>query len=338
MFMSASFQQVVQDIRAGKFAPVYFLSGEEVYYIDEVEKEILKHAFQPGEEDFNLDILYGKDISSFKDVINICQQYPVFANRRVVILREAQHLSKKEHWEHLANYLNAAMDTTILIVLYKHKSLDKRWEVTKKIVSKTLYFEANKLKDSELPLWIQKYIESAGLRIDPNSAAVIADNLGNDLSRIVNETEKLTMVLPKGAQVDAEAIEKYIGISRDFNSIELLNAVQRNDVSKAVKIIDYFSKNPKAAPFPLVIGLFYSFYQKLWLYFQLSPQERSDDKLLGGYYQAQNVKNVARNFTPSRAEKAIAILSEYDVKSKGVGNKSASEHELMLEMVYKLLH
>lgn len=336
--MAASFQQVIQDIRSGKFASVYFLSGEEVYYIDEIEKEILKHAFQPGEEDFNLDILYGKDISNLKEVTNICQQYPVFASRRVVIVREAQHLNKKDQWEPLSNYINNAMDTTVLVILFKHKNLDKRWEVTKKIVSKAMYFEAAKLKDSELPVWIRNYIESAGLKIDAQHASVIADNLGNDLSRIVNETEKLTMVLPKGSVVDADAIEKYIGISRDFNSLELLIAVQRNQVAKAVKIIDYFSKNPKAAPFPLVIGLFYSFYQKLWLYFQLSPQERNDDKLLGGYYQAQNVKNVARDFTPSRAEKAIAILAEYDVKSKGVGNKNASEHDLMLEMVYKLLH
>ncbi len=340
--MSVSYQQIIQDIEKGKFAPVYFLAGEESFFIDEIEKAILKHAFQPGEEDFNLDIAYGKDISGISEILNICQQYPVFASRRVVVVREAQHLSRKDQWEPLANYVKQPMDSTVLVILFKHKLLDKRWDVTKKIVSSSLYFESGKLKEDEVPHWIKRWIESAGFRIDQNNSMTIAENLGNDLSRIVNETEKLTLILPQGAVIDAEAIEKYIGISRDYNSFELSNAVQQHNIAKAVKIIDYFSKNPKSGPFPLIIGTLYTFFSRMWLYYQMSPDEKRNDahlnKVLGGYYGAMNVKSAARFYSAQKSEQAIALLAEYDVRSKGVDNKNTSEYELMLELIYKLMH
>lgn len=340
--MSVSYQQIVQDVQKGSFAPVYFLAGEESFFIDEIENAILKSAFQPGEEDFNLDIAYGKDITGVSDILTICQQYPVFAARRVVVLREAQHLNRKEQWEALASYLKQPMDSTVLLVLFKHKTLDKRWDVSKKIQASAVYFESNKLKEEEVASWIKRWIEHSGFQIDQNHSMIIAENLGNDLARIVNETEKLTLVLPKGAVIDADAIEKYIGISRDYNSFELSNAVQQYNISKAVKIIDYFSKNPKSGPFPLVIGTLYAFFSRLWLYYQLSPDEKRNDsylnKVLGGYYGAMGVKNATRYYSAQKSEQAIALLAEYDVRSKGVGNKNTGEHDLMLELIYKLMH
>jgi len=340
--MSVAYQQIIKEVTQGRFAPVYFLSGEEAYFIDEVEKAILAHAFQPGEEDFNLDILYAKDISNLNELISTCRQYPVFAARRVVLLREAQSLNKQEQWAALESYLVQPMESTVLVISFKHKTIDKRWSVTKKITARAVYLEAAKLKDHELPGWITGLIESKGFSIDPSSALLLAENLGNDLSRIVNEAEKLALSLRKGEVVNAEVIELYIGISRDYNNLELLNAIQSYNTSKAVRIIDYFSRNPKAGPMPLVIGTLYSFFSKLWLYYQLSPEERRNDaalnKFLGGYYGAQNVKNATRFYPPQKSEQAIALLAEYDARSKGIGNKNTGEHALMLELIYKLMH
>lgn len=340
--MSLTYQKIIQDVKGGKFAPVYFLSGEEVFFIDEVENAILKSVLNPGEEDFNLDILYGKDISSLNEIITICQQYPVFSERRLVILREAQHLNRKESWEPLVNYLKQPMTSTTLVILFKHKSLDKRWEVTKKILANSTCLEAAKIKEEELGPWIKNWIGSIGFKINDQYAQLIAENLGNDLSRIVNESEKLSLALPKGSNIDGEIIEKYIGISRDYNSLELLIAIQQHQLSKAVKIINHFSKNPKSGPLPLVIGILYGFFSKLWLFYQFSLVEKGNNdlvnKTLGGYYQAKGVMNATKFYNAQQSEKAISLLAEYDLKSKGVNNKNASESDLMLELIYQLMH
>lgn len=340
--MSSTYQKIIQDVKAGKFASVYFLSGEEVFFIDEIEKVILKSVLQPGEEDFNLDILYGKDISNLNEIITICQQYPVFSERRLVVLREAQNLSRKENWEPLVSYLKQPMTSTTLVILFKGKSLDKRWDVSKKILAHSETFEAAKLKEEQLAPWIKNWMVSIGFTINDHHAQVIADNLGNDLSRIVNESEKLILALPKGSIINAEIIEKYIGISRDYNSFELSNALQQYQLSKAVKIINHFSKNPKSGPFPMVIGSIYNLFSKLWLYYELSPSERSNNDLVnktfGGYYFAKNIINASKFYSAEQSEKAIALLADYDLKSKGVNSKNASDSDLMLELVYKLMH
>ena len=228
------------------------------------------------------------------------------------------------------------------MILFKHKSLDKRWDVTKKILAQAETFEATKLKEDQLAPWIKNWMEGIGFKINDQNAHVIAENLGNDLSRIVNESEKLTLALPKGATINAEAIEKYIGISRDYNSFELSNAIQLHQLPKAVKIINHFSKNPKAGPLPLVIGSMYGFFSKLWLYYQLTLVEKRDsdfvNKAIGGYYVVNNVKNATKFYSPAQSEKAIELIAEYDLKSKGVNNKNASESHLMLELVYRIMH
>lgn len=337
-----SYQQLIQQVKKGQFQPIYFLAGEETFFIDQVEKAILQNAFPAGGEEFNLDVVYGRDISSVAEVISTCQQYPSFAERRVVVVREAQHINKKDSWTPLLTYLGQLMPTTVLIVLYKNRKLDKRWEVSKKLIASKYYHEYAKLSERDLAPWIKSQVEAFGFQIDFKSAEIIADNLGNDLSRIVNELEKLTLVLQKGDVVDAIAIEKYIGISREYNTFELSSAVENRDVVKAVKIIDYFSKNPKSGPFPLVIGTLYSFFSKLWLFYNLSPADRANDsqlnKALGGYYRVQGVKRASRIYPPHKAEEAIALLAEYDLKSKGVGSKNQSESELMLELIYKLMN
>ncbi len=340
--MSVSYQQLIQEANRGKFKPVYFLAGDEPFFIDEVEQAILKNAFPNGGEEFNLDIVYGRDISDLSEVIGICRQYPTFSERRVVVVREAQHLNKKDNWNHLLTYLKHPVESTVLIVLYKNKKPDKRWEVTKTLIAHSLYFELSKLREQELSFFIKSHTESLGLSIDMTNSILIAENLGNDLSRITNELDKLKLVLPQNSVVDSSAVEKHIGISREYNTLELSSAIEQYNLPKAIRIIDYFSKNPKSAPFPLVIGLLYSFFSKLWL-FHTFPQNQKQDqaflnKTLGGYYRVQSVRNASKYYNARKSEQAIAILAEYDLKSKGLGSKNISESELMLELVYKLMN
>ena len=335
-----TYRQIVQSIQQDKYASVYFLTGEETFFIDEIERLILQNALQPAEKDFNLDLCYGKDLASINDILTICRQYPVFAERRIVVVREAQYLNRKDQWMALSDYLEQPLLSTILIILFKHKKLDKRWEVTKKIMNKSVYLESDRLREYEVAPWIKEWLGMMDFEIDDWHAKMIADNLGNDLSRVANELEKLKLALPKGAKITADDIEKYIGISREYNTLELSDAVQRKDIAKAISIINYFSKNPKSGPFPLVIGILYAFFSKLWLFYQLQPNERSNMGLLmkilrGG---ANGIVNASRLYSPDQAEKAIALLAEYDVKSKGVDNRNTSEYGLMLELVHKLMH
>lgn len=339
--MSASYQKILKEVQQGKFSPVYFLAGEESFFIDEIERAIIKHAFPSGGKEFNLDITYGRDLDSFRDVLSVCQQYPSFAERRVVVIREAQALNRKEKWDSLISYLKQPMPSTVLVILYKGKGLDKRWGVTKSLTKASFYHEFVKLKDQEVVPWVRSWINALGYQIDQPNTLLIVDNLGNDLSRLANEINKLSLVLPKGAVVDAAAIEKYIGISREFNTLELSNAIKNNDLAKAVRIIDYFFKNPKSGPMPLVIGVLYGFYSKLWLFHNLPNNKKADGAYLNqvlGYYNAKDAKRIAAYYTPAKSEYAISLLAEYDMRSKGVGNKSISEHELMLELIYKLMN
>lgn len=333
---------ILKDVRSGKFSPVYFLSGEETYYIDQVEEAILMHALAPGEADFNLDILYSKDYNQLSDVLNICQNYPVFANRRVVVLREAQHY-KVDVWKQLENYVQSPMESTVLVICHKHKSLDKRTSFAKLVDKHCVLMITDKLKEYQVSGWIRDYIQSKSFRIDQFVADLLADNLGGDLSRIANEVEKLELALEKGATVTQDVVDKYIGISRDFNNIEFLSAIQDGNISKAIRIVDYFRQNPKAGPVPMLIGTLYGFYSKLWLIHQLALETHNLDSAItsvAGNYPVvvQSYKKAARLYPLPKTEKAIELLSEYDVRSKGIGNHETDDAALMTELVYRLIH
>ncbi|MCZ2392340.1 MAG: DNA polymerase III subunit delta [Chitinophagales bacterium] len=340
--MNLSFQQIIKDLNEKKFSPIYFLTGEEPFFIDEIEKIILSSVLQPGEADFNQSIVYGKDISGMGDIISLCNQYPVFSERRLVILREAQALSRKDQWEIFESYLNRPLSSTVLVILFKHKKLDKRWDITKKIMADSVFFESAKIKDEQLAPWVKSQIESMGFVINGQHSATIADNIGNNLQIVINELEKLNAVLPIGAVIDADIIEKYIGVSKEYNVTELSKAIQNRDIAKAVQIIDYFSKNPKSGSIQLVISVLYILFSKLWLFYHFSLDERRNDTFLrtalGGYYAANDVKSASRYYSLQKSEQAIALLTEYDGRSKGIQNKNMKERELMLELVYRIMN
>jgi DNA polymerase III subunit delta len=341
--MSATADQIIRQVRSGNFSCVYFLCGEETYYIDQVEQSILEHAFQPGEQDFNLDVLYSKDIQHLNDVMNACQAYPAFATRRVVVLREAQHIKKADDWAALELYLKSPMPSTVLVICYKGKTPDKRTSFYKSLEKNAVLLVAEKMKEQQLPSWIASYIKSRGFQIADEAAQLLADNLGNDIARIVNELDKLDLALEKGAWIDQKVIEQYIGISRDYNSLELSNAVQDHNVIKAVKIIKYFEQNPKAGPPPLIVGTLYAFFIKLWLLYEIPPEQRRSDaevsKILGvSPYAVPRFKASMRHYSARHTSKAVAILSEYDARSKGINNHMTPDHALMTELIYKLMH
>lgn len=341
--MSTEAGAIIRDIEKGQFAPVYFLCGEETYYIDQIESAILKYAFQPGEADFNLDILYAKDIQGVNDIVNACQVYPAFAQRRVVILREAQQFNKPEQWKAMEAYLQQPTLSTVLVVCHKHKVPDKRTSFAKLLEKKTVYLAAEKLKEHQVASWIKDYVNKRAYKIDDTCAQLLADNLGSDVSRIVNEIDKLELALDKGVIISQEIIEKYIGISRDYNNLELSNAIQNRDVVKAITILKYFENNPKAGPAPLIIGTLYSFFIKMWQLYQLSPEERKNDadiaRALGmAPFMATRFKQSMRHYSAAKSEQAIALLTEYDGRTKGINSRTTPESALMKELVYKLMH
>lgn len=333
---------VMKDIQSGKFAPVYVLSGEESFYIDKVEEALLKSALAPGEADFNQDIFYGKEAENKAiDVVNACINYPVFANRRVVLIREAQHL-KKDDWEKLESYAKQPMSTTILIISHKHKNIDKRTSFSKLIDKSYVLMESPRLKEHQLPDWISRYIQSRSFRLDKEVAEMLAENLGNDLARISNEVEKLELALEKGTVVNKDIIEKYIGISRDYNSFELSNAIQDGNVVKAVKIMDYFGKNPKAGPLPVLIATLYGFFIKLWQVHQGIKEGKNPDNAITSVginpYFSGAYKKAMALYPLEKTERAIYLLAEYDARSKGIDNHATTEAQLMTELIFKIMH
>ncbi|MCO5247811.1 MAG: DNA polymerase III subunit delta [Chitinophagales bacterium] len=341
--MVQSFPEIIRDLKNGQLANIYFLCGEEPYFSDEVEKLILKNALSDFERDFNQDILYGKDVARMSDVISICQQYPSFSQRRLVILREAQSFNKKEQWEAFESYIHQPVDTTVFVILYKHKKLDGRWSLKKVLTSskKSVFMEAGKLRDYEIPGWINDYMTGQGYKIQHDSTKLIAESLGDDLSRVVKELDKLSLVIDKGGEITAEKIEKYIGISRDYNSFELSKSLVTKDLSKAVKIITYFSQNPKAGPFPLIITAFFSVFSGLWLYYSSSPQDLRNSaylyKILKYKGRIDEVTTAAKFYNAQQTERALHLIAEYDAKSKGVNNKNTTDDQLLLELVYKIM-
>jgi len=341
--VAASADQIIRQVNNGDFSPIYFLCGEESYYIDQVEQAILEHALQPGEQDFNLDIYYSKDIESLTDIVTACQAFPAFAARRVVVLREAQNFKKIEQWELIMPYLNQPMHSTVLVICHREKTPDKRTAFYKLLEKKAVVLVADKMKDYQVPKWIDAYVRSRGFNLDQEAAQLLADNLGNDIARIVNEMDKLQLALEKGAFVDSKVIEKYIGISRDYNNLELVNAVQDHNVVKAIRIVKYFESNPKAGPIPMIIGTLYGFFIKLWQVHEMPAAQRQNDaevaRTIGvAPFVATRLKASMKYYSAAKTEQAIAILCEYDARSKGINNHMTSENALMTELIYKLMH
>ncbi|MDC1355699.1 DNA polymerase III subunit delta [Flavobacteriaceae bacterium] len=327
--------QLKTDIKGSKIAPIYFLMGEESYYIDILSDYIESHVLAEEEKGFNQMVLYGKDVS-IQDIVSNAKRYPMMADRQVIIVKEAQNLSKTI--EQLVDYAKNPQPTTVLVFNYKYKTLDKRKALYKTLSKSSVVFESKKIYDDKIPSWIQSFLSTKQLTITPKACLMLAEFLGNDLSKIANELHKLALVVGSQNEVTPDIIEENIGISKDYNNFELQKAIGHLDHKKAYQIVNYFAQNSKQHPFVLTISILYMYFSKLMkLHTVRDKTSGAVAKALGvNPYFVNEYITVSRNFPMKRISGILETLRIYDTKSKGVG-ANLSPRDLYNELIYNIL-
>ncbi len=327
---------IIKNIKQHQFEKIYFLHGEEPFFIDAITDAIVENAMDDSERDFNQTIVYGKECE-VGAIIADAKSYPMMGERRLVIIKEAQEFKDIDLLE---SYFNNPVDTTIFVICYKHKKFDTRKKLIKIAAANGLVFLSEKVRDYKLVDWISSYAKEVGYQITPKAAMLLAEFLGTDISRVVNELDKLSILIEKGTAINEVHIEENIGISKDYNFFELANAFAERDYLKASKIVNYFEKNPKMGPLIPVISNLFSYHTKLMrIHFSKDKSPAALASVLGvaPFLVAQYTK-AAKIYNPKKLAENIAILQEYDLKSKGIDNSSSSDGELMKEMVYRLMN
>ena len=330
------FKALLKEIQNKNFKPIYALHGEEPYYIDLLCDAIIKHALNDEERDFNQSIFYGRD-ADLQTLISEAKGYPLMAERRLVVLREAQDFKDIYELEHYCSNLS---DSTVFVICFKYKNLDGKRKLVKEIATKGVVFKSEKVRDYQLVTWITDYVKSVGFDITSKASALLSDFLGNDLSRIVNELDKLAIVLEPGTRVSDVHIEENIGISKDYNVFELTNALAKRDTAKVFTIAHYFSKNPKDHSIVMIIPQLFKLYSNL-MRVHFSPNKNPDylAKTMGVHpFFVKDYLNQAQTHSPKVLANNVAILHEYDLKSKGVGNSTVSDGELLKELLFQLMN
>ncbi len=340
--MKQSPEAVIKDIKAGKSAPVYFLQGEESFYIDQVSDYIEMHALPEHEKGFNQVVLYGKDVD-FATVLNNARRYPMMADRQVVIVKEAQEIQdfkKEDKIAMLMAYLKEPLASTILVFCHKHKSLDKRKSISKTINEYAVVVESGKIYDNKLPDFIESYVASKGRKIDLAATRSIAESIGNNLDRISGEINKILINLKSDEKITEAHVQRYVGISKEYNIFELQKAVGFLDVEKAFRIVNFFASNPKNYPaIPVIINLFAYFNKLILFHRSSSSSDRELASLLGINPFFLNEYKVASGKYPlGKVIQNIHYLREADLQTKGVTNGNISDGEILKELVYKLMH
>jgi DNA polymerase III subunit delta len=334
-----TFQKIISDLQAKKYASIYFLMGEESYYIDLISDYIENNVLNEMEKEFNQHVMYGKDVD-MGTVINVAKRFPMMAPLQVVIIKEAQNISDIEKLEY---YLQKPLNSTILVICYKYKTLDKRKKIYKMLSESGVVFNSEKLRDYQISDWIGKYCQSQKISISPKSAQMLAEFLGTDLSKIVNEIEKLQLVMPKGSnEINPALIEEYIGISKDFNAFELQEAIAACDVLKANRIVNYFNANQKTYPIQMVLVPIFNFFANLLVY-HYNRKNNNDTELarIMGIipFFLKQYSQAARNYNAWKCMETITMIRTYDAKSKGFESSStATGGDLLKELVYKIMH
>ncbi len=334
-----TFSQIINDLKKKKYHPVYFLHGKEAYFIDAIADYIEKNVLSDGEKSFNQTILYGKEIE-FKQVVDTARRYPMMAPYQVVIIKEAQEMRTLKE---LATYVEQPAQTTILVICHKHKRFDSRTKLGKLLKKKAVVFEAKKLYDNQLPDWIHNYLQEKEFTIKPAATALIAEYLGTDLSKVVNELDKLAINLPKGTNITQQHIQSNIGISKDYNVFELQKALGQKQVTKVNRIVKYFGANPRKNPMVMMVGSLYNYFSKIYmLHFLRNSGDQDILKALklGSSFFLREYKAAARNYSRPQTESVLSILKEYDLKSKGVDNNTMNnpDSELMKELVWRIMN
>jgi DNA polymerase-3 subunit delta len=332
-----TFDKIITELKSKKFAPVYLLMGEEAYYVDKISDYISKNILSEEEKAFNQTVMYGKDYDAAA-VINIAKRFPMMSEYQVVIVREAQNLGNIDD---LIYYVSQPLKSTILVLCYKHKKFDKRKKLYKEIDSKGIIFESKKLYEDKIPGWIDQHLVSRGYSIKPQASLLLTEHLGNNLQKIDMELQKLIITLPDDEkQISSKHIEENIGISKDFNNIELQKALVDKDALKAFRIVDYFGHNQKNNPIVVTITSLYFFFSKVFLYGVMKDKSQQNvaEKLKIHSFFVRDYQQAARTFPPPKSAQIIHLLREYDMKSKGVNNLSVPPGELLKELVYRILN
>ena len=324
--------KIVNDIKAGNIKPIYFLMGDEPYYIDKLSDYIEENILSEDEKGFNQTVLYGRDVT-IEDIISSAKRYPMMAERQVIIVKEAQDLMKTI--DKLENYAENPMLSTVLVFNYKYKTLDKRKKITKIIAKNGLVFESKKLYENQVGQWITRVLQGKGYTIEPKANAMLVEFLGTDLSKINNELQKLQIILLKGSTITPKNIEENIGFSKDFNVFELRNALGAKNQLKAYKIVQYFAENPKENSMVVTTSLVFSFFIQLLKYHGLKDRNPNNVASVLGVspFFLKDYDLALKNYPMKKVSQIIAILRDIDVKSKGVGANALSNHDLLKEML-----
>lgn len=335
--MPAAFDDIISDLKKRIFKPVYFLAGDEPYYIDFITDFIAEKVLSEEEKAFNQVIIYGEE-TTVSSIIETSRRFPMMASHQVVIVKEAQALKKIED---LAVYLDKPLMSTILVLSYKYKVLDKRTRFCKDLETQGVYFESMRLRDYQIPPWIERYLMTKGIKINPDGSALLTEFLGTDLHKIVNELDKLIITLPAGKPViTSSLIEKNIGISKEYNNFELQKAIGEKNVLKANMIVRYFAENPNDNPLNLTITSIFSLFTKILTYHYLTDKSKNNvaSVLKIHPYFVKDYEMSAINYNTSKTIQIISLLRTYDLKSKGFGDGGTKPGDLLKELVYKILH
>jgi DNA polymerase-3 subunit delta len=330
-----SAEKIIADWKKGNFKPIYWLEGDEPFFIDQVVHYAEHKILSESEASFNLSIFYGKD-ADWSSVVNACMRYPMFADKQVVILKEAQQMRDIEKLE---SYIDNPLVSTIFVVSYKEKKVDGRSKLAKTLKSKGEMLTTKKMYDSQLPEWVNQMVASHQLTITPKALHLLVDHIGNDLSRLQNEVEKLAVNLAGRKNITEDDIEKYIGVSKDFNVFELQDALGKRDLAKTIRIIHYFEANPKAAPIQMILPALYNYFSKVFMLYSLpNITEQSAAAALGvNPFFVKEYIATARRYDYEGIEKVLLLLHQYNLRSIGVHDAGTSDAGLLKELAVKMI-
>lgn len=330
-----SAEKIITDWKKNKFKPLYWLEGEEDFFIDQVMDYAEHHLLSEAEAGFNRMVFYGKD-ANWADVVTACRRYPMFAEKQVVLLKEAQHMRDVEK---LDIYIENPLSSTVFVVSYKEKKVDGRSKFAKLLKEKGEVFTTKKLYENQLPEWTSELIKSKGYTISHKALLLLVDHIGNDLSRMVNEIDKVLVNLQNRKNITEDDIEQYVGISKDFNVFELQEAISARDLAKAIRIVQYFEANPKAAPIQLILPVLHSFFSKVFTVF--SSSDRSENGLKAVFsnniFSARQGILAAKNYGYEGTERIILLLHHYNLRSLGVNDPGTEDASLLKEMIVKMM-
>lgn len=332
-----SFEKILANLGKNQYHPVYFLTGEEAYYIDQVSDYIQENVLNESEKTFNLTIIYGKD-SDAVAVMDAAKRFPMMSKQQVVLVKEAQELKDIDK---LVHYVENPLASTLLVLNYKYKKPDKRKKVFKSLIKNSVYLESKKLYDNQVPGWIAEYVAAKNINIEPKASVLLLEFLGSNLSKISNEIDKLIIALGENEKIiTSSLIERNIGISKDFNNFELQNALGKRDVLKANRIINYFADNQKNHPLVLTINTLYSFYAKILIYYWIKDKSKDNlsEQLGVRPFFVKDYVDAARRYNANQVIRIIGLLREYDLKSKGYKGTVIAPGDLLKELIFKILH